>query len=337
MISVEKAKAMLDRTISRENSYILSDYKGNEKKPIVSNTMFQTMINNEKRKEYASYIISLLLDIDYNKVYDGIEFMKDHLDREKEVHQGKTVDFVCRVDGEIIGIEMNNNSHGTSSLDRNIAYAGDLYKHGVNQGTGYNYNEVVQINLNNFSFEGNNKIIETYRLRNEEGEELTKKITFIYVYIPNIKKKGYNIEKLSIFERLMLVLNEKDEKGLKILSRGDEIMEKYVKDSKEASMKEEIIGLYDEEMHLENLRISERKEAIEYGLNEGFEKGMKQGLEQGKKQGMKQGLELGKKQGIEHGKKEEKLKIAKNMLNDNIDVDTIIKYTGLSKEEIQKL
>ena len=324
---------MLDRKISRENSYDLNDYKGSDKKPIVSNTMFQTMINNEKRKEYASYMISLLLNIDYKKVYNGLEFMKDTLDREKEVHQGKTVDFVCKIDGEIIGIEMNNNYYGTSSLDRNIAYAGDLYKHGVNQGTGYNYNTIVQINLNNFSFEGNNKIIEIYRLRNEEGEELTKKITFIYVYIPNIKKKGYNIEKLSNFERLILVLNEKDEESLKILSKGDEIMEKYVKDSKEASMEEEIMGLYDEEMHLENLRISERKEAIEYGLNEGFEKGIKLGIEQG----LEQGLEQGKKQGIEHGKKEEKLKIAKNMLSINVSVDDIIKCTGLTKEEIQNL
>ena len=39
----------------------------------------------------------------------------------------------------------------------------------------------------------------------------------------------------------------------------------------------------------------------------------------------------------EEGKKEEKLAIAKNMLKDSLDIEIIMKYTGLSKEEIEKL
>ena len=39
----------------------------------------------------------------------------------------------------------------------------------------------------------------------------------------------------------------------------------------------------------------------------------------------------------EEGKIEEKIEIAKNMLADNIPVDTIIKYTGLTKKEIEEL
>lgn len=37
------------------------------------------------------------------------------------------------------------------------------------------------------------------------------------------------------------------------------------------------------------------------------------------------------------GKTESKVEIAKNMLNDNLPITTIVKYTGLSKEEIEKL
>ena len=36
-------------------------------------------------------------------------------------------------------------------------------------------------------------------------------------------------------------------------------------------------------------------------------------------------------------RQEEKIEIAKNMLKDNLPVETIVKYTGLSKEEIEKL
>ena len=39
----------------------------------------------------------------------------------------------------------------------------------------------------------------------------------------------------------------------------------------------------------------------------------------------------------EHGKKEEKIEIAKNMLKENESLKKIMKYTGLTKEEIKKL
>ena len=45
------------------------------------------------------------------------------------------------------------------------------------------------------------------------------------------------------------------------------------------------------------------------------------------------GLDVGEKQGEE----KEKVKIAKNMLELEIDIETIAKATGLAKEEIEKL
>ena len=39
----------------------------------------------------------------------------------------------------------------------------------------------------------------------------------------------------------------------------------------------------------------------------------------------------------EEGRLEGKTEIVKNMLDDNLPIATIIKYTGLSKEEIEKL
>ena len=39
----------------------------------------------------------------------------------------------------------------------------------------------------------------------------------------------------------------------------------------------------------------------------------------------------------DQGRKEEKLEIAKKMLAEKMDIDVIIKITGLTKEEIEKL
>ena len=41
--------------------------------------------------------------------------------------------------------------------------------------------------------------------------------------------------------------------------------------------------------------------------------------------------------GLEQGKKESSILIAKKMKEDNIDIETILKYTGLKKEDVKKL
>lgn len=46
---------------------------------------------------------------------------------------------------------------------------------------------------------------------------------------------------------------------------------------------------------------------------------------------------LGREEGIKEGIKENQISMAKNMKKDNIDFNTISKYTGLSIEEIEKL
>ena len=48
-------------------------------------------------------------------------------------------------------------------------------------------------------------------------------------------------------------------------------------------------------------------------------------------------IKKAKEEGIKEGIKENKISMARNMKNDNVDVNIISKYTGLSIEEIEKL
>ena len=57
------------------------------------------------------------------------------------------------------------------------------------------------------------------------------------------------------------------------------------------------------------------------------------GIAEAKAEGLTQGLSQGKELGV----REERLEIAKKMLKENVDVDFIVKMTGLSKEELEKL
>ena len=49
------------------------------------------------------------------------------------------------------------------------------------------------------------------------------------------------------------------------------------------------------------------------------------------------GMEQGIQQGITQGSQQKAIETAKNMLKDNLDIQTILKYTGLSIEEIKSL
>ena len=312
---------MLKRDMSKDNAYVLLDpkqLKKGDKIPIVSDTMFNAMINNESKKQYASYLIALVLNMDYNKVYNSIIFVKENLDKDRYIDSKKTVDFVCEIDEEIIGIEMNNNK-SRSSLERNISYAADLYKSKMIRGKKYDYRKVYQINLNNFTFEGNDKIIERYSLKNEEGEIFTDKLNFIHIYLPNIAKKDYtNITEL---EKMLLVYNNEITSSIK-LAKGDDILEKFIKDAVEASNDDEIIGLYDKELHLEKLKLSEIEEAKEDARYEGLEEGRKEGKIEGRKEGKIEGIREGK------------IEILKNMLNKRKSIIEIEDNIGLNRKEL---
>lgn len=68
---------------------------------------------------------------------------------------------------------------------------------------------------------------------------------------------------------------------------------------------------------------------------------IKQGIEEEKKKakasGIKEGMKEGMKQGMKQGMKRAITAIAKQMLMDNMPIETIAKYTGLKPEEIEKL
>lgn len=299
-----KKIAMLDRKVSKKNAYVKKEYTKGYKIPIVSDTMFDTMINNESRKKYAALIISSVLERDYNEIYNSIEYVKNKLDKQLDIEKGREVDFICKLKDEYIGIEMNNN-YSKEAFERNISYAMGIYKSKEIRGSKYSFNKILQINLNNFTFENNDREAEEYALRNENGEYLTEKIKIINIYLPNIRKKYYNKEELNELDKVMLVLNEEDNNNLSKLYKGEKVMEDYVKDAKRASISDDIVGLYDKELHEELLRNTE--------LYNAEQKGIKQGI------------------------KENKLETAKALLKEKISIDIISRTTGLKKEEIEKL
>ena len=67
------------------------------------------------------------------------------------------------------------------------------------------------------------------------------------------------------------------------------------------------------------------------------EKAVKKSKEEGIKEGEINGIEKGKKEGKKEGSKEKAIEIAREMKSENEPIEKIIKYSGLTKEEIEKI
>lgn len=91
--------------------------------------------------------------------------------------------------------------------------------------------------------------------------------------------------------------------------RGDKLMEKYKNELLELNSNEEFVSKYTREEELEIMKNT----AIDIAKEEG------------------------KEQGINEGKEKAKIELAKKMLHNNENIETIMKYTELSKEDILHL
>ena len=91
-------------------------------------------------------------------------------------------------------------------------------------------------------------------------------------------------------------------------------MDEYVKEAEEVSFEGGVGEAYDKEWALRD-------------------QGYRDGLSQGKDEGRKEG----KAEGISEGKNERNIEIAKNLLQNKVDISIIASSTGLSEEEINLL
>lgn len=66
---------------------------------------------------------------------------------------------------------------------------------------------------------------------------------------------------------------------------------------------------------------------------QGIEKGIQLGEERGIEKGIEKGLQLGEQRGIEKGK----LEVARTMLQNGLDRDTVMKMTGLSADDLEQI
>lgn len=318
----DKLKSLFDYKIKADYSIMIEkrfeELNEEDIIPATVDRMFKLMFSSSSRIKYTHRLLSYFEDELPSDFLKRFEFYKNEFDMDNLNSKHEFGDIVFVGNNFYVNMEMNNNN----TLDRNMEYLDRLYRYGSKRGSDYSYPEgLLQINLNNFYFEEHEeKAVDIYRLQNAKGETIFCK-TIIQIYIPIIVKKLYNegIEKLNDFERFIVLITRTKIKDAKIVAKGDELMNEYIKDAKELE-KDDILlkGPYDEMFkHRSIFFIDGEAKGIEKGRIEGEAKGRTEGLEEG----MEKGIEKGK------------LQVAKQLIG-KMPIEEVVKLTGLSKESI---
>lgn len=310
MVGIKGYKFKTLHDLELDNEYVLKlsrNIKKGQKISILSDTMLKAMFQNENRIKYSAKFLSYFIDVEYEDILNNICLAKNELDNNNESDKGERCDYVALLSDTSLNIEVNNNS-SLEVLERNMEYAHRLYSKKIRRGEeNYQYTQVIQFNLNNFAFKGNDKIVDIYTVTNDDNIGLSNKLIFVQIYVPNLRKKWYTkgMKSLSEEEKYILALVEMDLDKLNDLG-GENIMDEYVKEAEEVSFEGGVGEAYDKEWALRD-------------------------------QGYRDGLSQGKAEGFSQGKIENKKEIAKNMLSKAMEVELISEITGLSIEEIKNL
>ena len=79
------------------------------------------------------------------------------------------------------------------------------------------------------------------------------------------------------------------------------------------------------------------QELREYEASKMAYRDIKNSIDTAKQEGLAEGMEKGMELGMEKGMNQKALDIARNMLADGVDINLIMKYSGLTQEQIEKL
>lgn len=298
----EERKYLLDHKVSYKDSIPVNPVLEGERTSIVNDAMFKTMIVNESRKKYACRLLSYVLNVSYDYLLNNLHLYKNVFDKKHNDMKSEEGDFVAVIGDSLISIEMNIKN----TLNRNAEYTDRLFSSDIRVGDkNYRYRKVIQINYNNFTFEGHEEVKEVYRVQNDNGELYLPKF-YIEIYLPNLRRKMYTLGKegLTEEEKCILAMFETNNDVARKLSEGDDLLMEFT-----IELTEPEFGLYQAYDH--------KKAELEAE----YEKGM----------------EIGEERGIAIGEERSQTKIVKKLLSNGYSVEEVCKITELPKKMINKL
>ena len=263
-----------------------------------------------------------------NPVIKDLELLNTEYPKEGIENKGCHFDILAKTDNGItINIEMQYRKN-KNLKDRIIYYSDRINVNEYKVGQQYGDRKIISIWVfaNNFTDrkESISEIFPCFKENKEDKWEVfTENKRIILFELQKYKVDNENFR--DILSGWVNFLQTPEILDNDIIKPNNEELEKAIEKLEYMSKKDEeryiIDSFTDKERDYYNDLNYEKQEA----RKEGLEKGLKEGEKKGKIEGLKE------------GEKKSKIEIAKNMLKDNVDINIISKYSGLSIDEIKDL
>jgi predicted transposase/invertase (TIGR01784 family) len=213
-----------------------------------------------------------------------------------------------------------------ASFEKRILYnAAKNYSSQLKETQEYNLlNPVIALTITDFiMFKEFNKYESRFKLiEKEEFIEYSDDIELIFIELPKFNKELNNLQNIK-------------EKWIYFIKNAGSL--EYIP----KNMTKEIQKAFDIAntacMSEEELEAQLKRKDFIYLQKSSLELAEEKGIQRGKEIGLKEGIQKGKELGLKEGELKTKIEIAKNMLKDNLPLEVIEKYSGLTIEEIKKL
>jgi len=271
--------------------------------PGISDVVFKKIMINHK--DYLGLILENIIPVSKEEIVNNGEFLNIEIPPSHLSLRNGRMDLLLRVGKYYINLEANT-SIKDALLIRNEAHFSGLIFNEYSRKDKKTLEEILyQVSFNKKKRLSNELIVKLqyWDKKLNVGDE---RILKVELNLEFVNQKYYNKEEMTTFEKALVVLILEDEEEIREFVKGDNILESVGNDIISYSRAKEIVTAYENAMIEENYRNNLARE---------------EGLEQG----------------IEQGAEDKKIEIAKSMLNDNMAVDMISKYTGLSIDDIENL
>ena len=269
--------------------------------------MFKEIFSDEE-------ILKDFLEALLNEKIENIDIKQDFNIRGNINEKIGILDIRAEINGnKIVQIEMQKKNKYNME-QRTIYYGGKVVSKLLKKGDDYNQlKPIILINILNYNLI---KLPEYYTKTKTVAEkyneyELIKGVKYCFIELTKFRKTKPNLD--NKLDQWLIFIDNKNKEVLKMVTEKNKIIAK-------AEEKRKYLTGEAERERLQELREkAEFDEATAYSA----------GKAKGEKRGEKRGIKIGRKTTL--------LETAKSMLKDNMDIRMIIKYTGLSKKELERI
>ena len=297
--------------------------KEENKLNLKNDVIFKTFFSRKGNEEFLIDFLNALLDIEIKEIVVKDEV---NLERLSVYEKGGRLDLQATLnDGIIVNIEMQiKNNHNIEK--RTAFYSSKVISKETERGIDYKkLKQVIMINILDYEMLNYEEYIsETKIVLDKHREyEVINEIKWYFIELPKFRKQHPNMnEKIN---QWLAFIYDKNREVIQMAEQKNEVLKKARIEMNYLTGEDEVRRLAELEEKWEMDRVSE----VNYAKSEGIKQGKKEGIEQGKKEGIKQGKKA--------GAKETKKETATKMLKEKMPLELIVKITGLTKEEINKI